>query len=140
MDTYKHRVNYYETDKMGITHHSNYPRFMEEARVYWMDKLGWSYKKCEDLGISSPVISLNCKYRKNTTFDDIIEIETKLVKYNGIRLTIRYIMKNDGDIVVIGETEHCMINKDGRIIRLKKEYPELDKILYEQLDKDKKNL
>ena len=139
MDTYKHRVNYYETDKMGITHHSNYPRLMEEARVYWMDKLGWSYKKCEDLGISSPVINLNCRYKKNTTFDDIIEIETKLVKYNSIRLTIRYIMKNNGEVVTVGETEHCMINKEGRIIRLKKEYPELDKILYEQLDKNKEN-
>ena len=33
MEKYKHKINYYETDKMGITHHSNYIRFMEEARV-----------------------------------------------------------------------------------------------------------
>lgn len=33
MSTYIHKVNYYETDKMGITHHSNYIRFMEEARM-----------------------------------------------------------------------------------------------------------
>ena len=31
MYSYKHKVKYYETDKMGITHHSNYIRFMEEA-------------------------------------------------------------------------------------------------------------
>ena len=30
---YIHTVQYYETDKMGITHHSNYIRWMEEARV-----------------------------------------------------------------------------------------------------------
>ena len=29
---FERKVNYYETDKMGITHHSNYIR-MEEARV-----------------------------------------------------------------------------------------------------------
>ena len=29
MKPYEHKVNYYETDKMGITHHSNYIRIME---------------------------------------------------------------------------------------------------------------
>ena len=42
MRTYQHEVKYYECDRMGITHHSNYVRFMEEARVDWMDQVGWS--------------------------------------------------------------------------------------------------
>lgn len=38
---YIHRVNYYETDKMGITHHSNYLRWMEEARLDFLkSKIG----------------------------------------------------------------------------------------------------
>lgn len=36
MNKYIHKVNYYETDKMGITHHSNYIRFMEEARMNFL--------------------------------------------------------------------------------------------------------
>ena len=40
MYIYKHKVKYYETDKMGVTHHSNYIRFMEEARVEWMENMG----------------------------------------------------------------------------------------------------
>jgi acyl-CoA thioester hydrolase len=36
---YSHKVQYYETDKMGITHHSNYVRWMEEARIYFLDKI-----------------------------------------------------------------------------------------------------
>ena len=43
MKPYIHKINYYETDKMGITHHSNYVRFMEEARVYFLDQIGWSF-------------------------------------------------------------------------------------------------
>ena len=35
---YEHHVKYYETDQMGIVHHSNYIRFMEEARMYWGSK------------------------------------------------------------------------------------------------------
>ena len=35
---YERRINYYETDKMGIVHHSNYIRFFEEARLDMMKK------------------------------------------------------------------------------------------------------
>ena len=44
MDDYIRRVNYYETDKMGITHHSNYVRWMEEARIDFLEKIGWHVK------------------------------------------------------------------------------------------------
>ena len=29
MESFKREVKYYECDRMGITHHSNYIRFME---------------------------------------------------------------------------------------------------------------
>ena len=37
---YKHKVQYYETDKMQVVHHSNYIRWMEEARVEFLEKIG----------------------------------------------------------------------------------------------------
>ena len=30
---YEHHAKYYETDQMGIIHHSNYVKWMEEARL-----------------------------------------------------------------------------------------------------------
>ena len=45
MHNYKHEVKYYECDRMGITHHSNYVRFMEEARVDYLDRLGYGFDK-----------------------------------------------------------------------------------------------
>ena len=42
MFVYKHKVHYYETDRMGVTHHSNYIRIMEEARVAYLDAIGAS--------------------------------------------------------------------------------------------------
>ena len=134
MYIYEHRVKYYETDKMGVTHHSNYIRFMEEARVEWLDHIGCSYKKCEDMGVSSPVLSINCQYKHNTTFDDIIDIKVYLKNYNGLRLTVGYEMKKNNEIVVIGESEHCFINQRGVPIRLKKEFPEIDEILKKELE------
>ena len=51
---YRHIVQYYETDKMGITHHSNYIRWMEEARIDFLSQIGWSYAKLEEEGIIFP--------------------------------------------------------------------------------------
>ena len=52
---YEHKVQYYETDQMGIVHHSNYIRWFEEARVDVLDQIGIGYKKMEEAGVISPV-------------------------------------------------------------------------------------
>ena len=39
MDTFERKINYYETDKMGVVHHSNYIRYLEEARTFWLEKM-----------------------------------------------------------------------------------------------------
>ena len=36
---YIRKVNYYETDRMSIVHHSNYIRYFEEARIYAMEQI-----------------------------------------------------------------------------------------------------
>ena len=79
MDKYIHKVQYYETDKMGITHHSNYIRWMEEARVDFFDKVGYNYKKLEDEGIISPVIGVECNYKISTRFEDYVEMNLKVL-------------------------------------------------------------
>lgn len=126
---YKHKVKYYETDAMGITHHSNYVRWMEEARVEFMDNFGYSYKKLENIGISSPVLSYSCEIKHSTTFDDIVEIIPKVVSYNSVRLKIEYTMKCNEKIIAIGETNHCFTNQKGIPLRLNKECQELDEKL-----------
>ena len=45
MQKYRHIVQYYETDKMGVVHHSNYIRFLEEARCRWLEELNISMEK-----------------------------------------------------------------------------------------------
>ena len=104
---YQHKVQYYETDKMGIVHHSNYIRWMEEARIDFLDKIGWNFKKLEDSGIVSPVVSVECKYKKTTIFGDVISIFVYVEEFKGIKLRLRYEMKNEEDVVCMGYTEHC---------------------------------
>ena len=133
MKKYIHKVNYYETDKMGITHHSNYIRWMEEARIDFLKQIGFGYDKVEEKGIISPVIAVECDYKISTTFGDAIEIEVEIEEFKGVKLIIKYLMRKieTNDIVLVGKTKHCFVNKENKPIILKKEYPEFDKKLKE---------
>lgn len=124
MNLYQHKVQYYETDKMGIVHHSNYIRWMEEARIDFLGQIGWNYKKLEDMGVISPVTAVDCKYKVSTYFDDVITIKVWIEEFKGVKLKIAYEMKR-GDVVVCeARSEHCFLDAEGNIIRLRKEYPE----------------
>lgn len=128
---YIHKVNYYETDRMGITHHSNYVRWMEEARVDFLEKIGWSFDKLEEMGITSPVLKVECEFKRTSTFADEILIAVKVKEYNGLRLKIHYEMYNakTNEKVAICDSEHCFINPSGKIMRIKTECSEFDKAL-----------
>ncbi|WP_026653261.1 acyl-CoA thioesterase [Butyrivibrio proteoclasticus] len=123
---YLHTVQYYETDKMGITHHSNYIRWMEEARVDFLSQIGWDYARLEDMGIISPVLNVTCDYKKTTTFSDKISIAVSIKEFKGVKLFLSYEMKNEaGDIVCLGSSSHAFLNTEGKPIRMKQEFPEL---------------
>ena len=131
MSKYIHKVNYYETDKMGITHHSNYIRFMEEARMNFLSEVGYPMTRLEEKGITSPVVSVYCKYMRPTTYADEIEIEVNLEQYTGVKLTLAYTMRNVdcGDIVAVASCSHCFVDGNGRPIAVKKHFPDFDAIL-----------
>ena len=135
MNIYKHKVQYYETDKMGITHHSNYIRWMEEARIDFLSQIGWDYVRLESLGIVSPVVSISCNYKVVTTFSEVVEIETSVKEFKGIKLILSYEMKNtDGKVVCDATSTHCFLDENGRPIQLKKQFPELAEVLTELAD------
>ncbi|MCR5154534.1 MAG: acyl-CoA thioesterase [Lachnospiraceae bacterium] len=130
MEPYKHTVCYYETDKMGITHHANYVHWMEEARIDFFNKIGWGYEKLEEQGVISPVTAVECKYKTATTFPDEVEVSVKVSEFKGVVLKFSYLMKNaDGKTVFEGKSEHCFLNKEGKLVRLNKEFPELFELL-----------
>ena len=124
MEPYVHKVNYYETDKMSITHHSNYVRFMEEARVDFLEKIGFSFEKLEALGFASPVVSIECNYKKTTTFADKISIDVGIEKISPLKFTIWYTMTCNGQVVFTGTSTHCFIDGNGHPVVLEKQLPE----------------
>lgn len=129
MENYKHKINYYETDKMGVTHHSNYVRFMEESRIDFLEKIGWGYDKMEQEGIISPVVSLECNYRNTTTYPDVIEVSVQVLKLSAFKLTFGYTMKVKDKVVFTGKSSHCFLDSFGKPVMMESKYPELFGIL-----------
>ena len=136
IQTFTHKVTYYETDKMGVTHHSNYIRFMEEARIDYLEKIGYPYSKMEEEGVISPVVSVECNFKAPSTFADELLIDVSLNDYTGVKFAFEYVMKNKNTdaVVAVGKTEHCFTTPAGMPIIIKKRFPELHKHFSELIE------
>ena len=141
MTSYKHKVQYYETDKMGIVHHSNYIRWMEEARVDFLEKIDWSYDQLEKVGLVSPVLSLNIDYNHPTYFSDIVSIDVEILELKMSKMIVGYKMTNEeGKVVAKCESSHGFLLSSGRPAIIKRDFPGLYKALLTHLRIEKESI
>lgn len=128
---YIRHAKYYETDQMAIIHHSNYIRWFEEARVDFLEQIGLGYDRIEAAGIYSPVLGVSCEYKSSVRFHETVMIIPKLVFFNGIKMTIEYLVidADSRQIRVSGESKHCFVSKDFKPVSLKRDYKEMYDIL-----------
>lgn len=128
---YRRRVNYYETDRMGVVHHSNYLRLIEEARLAWIEQHVMRYSQIEKMGIIIPAISASGKFKEYLRFDDMFAVKVMPKKFNGARFSFTYQIFNveNDKLCYEGESEHCFV-ADGsyKPISLKRKFPELCKV------------
>lgn len=122
---YSRKANYYETDQMGVVHHSNHIRYFEEARIEFMRSIGCDVLEMEREGIIIPNVDAYARYFIPIRFDDIVEIEVDLVRFSGAVMEYKYTIKcSDGTVAATGHTEHCFVNKEFKPMSLRKKYPE----------------
>ncbi len=127
MFRYTRKAQYHETDKMGIIHHSNYVKWMEEARIAFMESLGFGYDKVEELGIYSPVAGISVSYKNPVNFNDTVDIEVSITRYSGVIQEIAYTFTDvtTGELAATATSKHCYL-KEGKVINLRHAIPELD--------------
>ena len=135
---YERKINYYETDRMGVVHHSNYIRYLEEARVECLEALDMPFDLLEKNKITIPVLGVNCTYKHHVAFGDTIFTKTYAKEYTGVRMTIGYEItdKKNGNIVLTGETKHCFTDSNLKPINLKKHNPEFHEKFLNLLEKN----
>ena len=133
MAEYIRKAHYHETDQMGIIHHANYVKWMEEARIAYLDGIGISYKGMETAGVVSPVTGISVEYLKPVSFDDEIGITVTVGKYTGVVLELAYTFRNltKDEISSTAVSKHCFLS-NGRITSLKRTLPEIHEMLLAQ--------
>jgi acyl-CoA thioester hydrolase len=116
------RVRYYETDMMGITHHSNYLRWFEVARTEYLRQADMTYRELEAMGLACPVTGARCRFMRPSRYDDEICVQTWIRTYDGIRLTMAYLVTSGGQLICDGETDHAFVWK-GHATALQRSLP-----------------
>lgn len=128
---YLRHVNYYETDQMAIVHHSNYIRWFEEARLDFMDQIGYNYRKFEKTGLIIPVVDVSCKYLVSAKYDDTMSIRAILTQFTGVRMAFRYEVRfqGTGELAATGTSTHCFLDENRKPVSIKHR----DRALYDAM-------
>jgi len=126
---YSKIVNYWETDKMSIVHHSNYIKWFEEARLHFLRECKLPYDKIEKSGIWLPVYEVYAKFIKPALFEDKIDIDVSIKELTPIKLTLEYVVLKDNDILATGFTVHPITDDKLKIKRNSMFYTELKKLI-----------
>ena len=104
-------VRYYETDQMGIVHHSNYIRYFECGRVAMLKDLGLPIENIEEAGVMLPVVSVECRYKVPARLGETLKIISMIYEVPRAKLVIRTeIFNPSGQLVCEGQVVLGFIN------------------------------
>ena len=112
-------VRYYETDQMGIVHYSNYIRDFVCARNTLMIDCGYPIEKCEEDGVTIPIVTVECRYRLPAKMGDVVRAVAMIDEVPMAKLHVRQAVYNqDGALCVEGKVTLGFLNKaTGRPVR-----------------------
>lgn len=114
---YDRKVNFYETDAQGIVHHSNYPRYFEEARGFFLEKINYPYEKIrEELNIDIVLLEIQVTYKEPLFFGDRFYVEITLKDIDRFFFTFEYNVLKNKKTISTGKTKHCCLDRHSRRI------------------------
>lgn len=122
---------YAETDQMGIIHHSVYAIWYEQARTEFFNEIGFRYDEVEKNGVMTPLIELNCEYKRPAYYNQEVEVRTKIIKLTPVKFILEYdIYNQENQLINIGKTTLAWADaKTFKIINLQKKYPEVYRLI-----------
>ena len=112
-------VYYEDTDLSGFVYHANYLRFMERGRTECLRLAG---AMLAALAAPEPtawaILSADIRFRRPARLDDMVEVHTRLLTLSGARMTAAQQIRLDGEVLVEGRIEACIITLTGKPRRI----------------------
>jgi len=100
------RVNYSETDQMGVVYHANYLIWFDRARTELMRETGVTYRELEQQGVYLAVSEVSVRYRAAARYDDLVRVRCWVRELVSRRVTFGYAVDraDTGELLATGET------------------------------------
>lgn len=118
--TIRRRVDYSETDQMGVVYHARYLVWMDVARTELLRQTGLSYRELEGLGLRLAVGDLAIRYRRPARYDDPIRVRTWVREQASRRVTFGYAIEHEesGELLATASTSLMVLDPDFAFARL----------------------
>lgn len=114
------RVNYSETDQMGVVYHARYLVWLDIARTEHLRQSGMSYRQLEATGLRLAVSEAAIRYRQPARYDDPIRIRCWLREVASRKVDFGYAIEHaeDGRLLATASTSLLALDSSMTLTRL----------------------
>ena len=106
------RVNYSETDQMGVVYHARHLVWLDIARTEHLRQAGFSYRELEETGVRLVVTDLRIRYRRPARFDDTLRIRTRITDVSSRRVIFGYAIEDTAHDTLLADAETTLLCLD----------------------------
>ncbi len=116
----RHRVNYSETDQMGVVYHARYLVWLDVARCEHLRRTGISYAELERQGLRLTVTEVRVRYRRPARYDELVRVRCWVRECASRRITFGYAvdLPSENALLVTAETSLVALAADLSVTRL----------------------
>jgi acyl-CoA thioester hydrolase len=106
------RVNYSETDQMGVVYHARYLVWLDRARTEHLRRTGLAYAELERRGFRLAVGEARIRYRQPARYDDIVRVRCWVRDLASRRIVFGYAVDRveDGRLLATAETSLMVLD------------------------------
>ena len=112
---------FYETDAMGVVHHSNFVRYLELSRTAWLEEHDHPYTAYVDLGVHLATTRVEVDYLRPLRFADEVSIRTWIEWVRHASMRMAYTLHAQDTLVATAATEHAAVDDTGKVRRIPRE-------------------
>jgi len=114
------RVNYSETDQMGVVYHANYLVWFDRARTEHLRTTGYTYREMEEEGVYLAVTEARLRFRRPALYDDLVRVRCWVRDLASRRVTFGYAVERaaSGELLATGETSLMALDRDRNPTRI----------------------
>jgi acyl-CoA thioester hydrolase len=106
------RVNYSETDQMGVVYHARYLVWLDIARCDYLRQCGMTYRELEAAGLRLAVSDVSIKYRQPARYDDVIRVRCWVREVASRRVEFGYLVEHETDRRILATASTSLLALD----------------------------